>query len=440
MIILADGRPNYSAENIFNDSYSFAQGIGEATAWIRGTVSSASNVNIGDGTDIYGAYVNIDAEAFSGGVRNYPHTKITGIAGGYRRDYGAIQNSRSMTVSSGVRFHIGDAAAGIAIDISERGVRHAGLPEEDGRLIHAVNGEYIIAAIANAIPGTLDLGEHTIGGYTVYNQRFIPEVRITNRTDARVTLEGIAVENTNFVQPSVRGGVNYTVRDSLDQTPEVLVETSGTGDVHVSGIISNRRGLVRFAWTGEEGGKLTSMDDLTLVSAAGALIAPVWAHELEIINASGIGVDADDRFSAFLFVHDGEEGTVNAQTTGASYMRITPVLFEEVQTLPDPGDTSAFTPNARVETVLAVGDNDLELSRASASTSSPARRRSPSRLPGTLQYVSGVLKGLTGNAVIDAEALERYQTATSSPRTPTSTACPTAPRSTWTRRRARSSA
>ena len=77
-------------------------------------------------------------------------------------------------------------------------------------LIRAVNGEYIIAAIANAIPGTLDLGEHTIGGYTVFNQRFIPEVRITNRTDARVTLEGIAVENTNFVQPSVRGGVNYT--------------------------------------------------------------------------------------------------------------------------------------------------------------------------------------------------------------------------------------
>ena len=63
-------------------------------------------------------------------------------------------------------------------------------------------------------------------------------MRITNRTDARVTLEGIAVENTNFVQPSVRGGVNYTVRDGLDQTPEVLVETSGTGDVHVSGIIS----------------------------------------------------------------------------------------------------------------------------------------------------------------------------------------------------------
>ena len=409
VIILADGRPNYSAENIFNDSYSFAQGIGEATAWIRGTVSSASNVNIGDGTDIYGAYVNIDAEAFSGGVRNYPHTKITGIAGGYRRDYGAIQNSRSMTVSSGVRFHIGDAAAGIAIDISERGVRHAGLPEEDGRLIRAVNGEYIIAAIANAIPGTLDLGEHTIGGYTVFNQRFIPEVRITNRTDARVTLEGIAVENTNFVQPSVRGGVNYTVRDSLDQTPEVLVETGGTGDVHVSGIISNRRGLVRFAWTGEEGGKLTSLDDLTLVSAAGALIAPVWAHELEIINASGIGEGADDRFSAFLFVHDGEEGTVNAQTTGASYMRITPVLFEEVQTLPDPGDTSAFTPNARVETVLAEGDNDLELSPGIRLYQLSGSQTVAIPLPGTLQYVSGVLKGLTGNAVIDAEALERYQ-------------------------------
>lgn len=182
-----------------------------------------------------------------------------------------------MTVNSGARFHIGDAAAGIAIDISDRGVRHAGLPNENGGLIIQSDNSFIISAISNPLPGTLSLGSHTGSGYTVYNQRFIPEVRITNRTDADVTIMGLTVENTNFVQPSVRGANGYTVRDSVDQTPEILVETSGTGGVHVGGIISNRRGLVRFAWTGEEGGKLTSVDNLSLITANGALIAPVWA-------------------------------------------------------------------------------------------------------------------------------------------------------------------
>ena len=131
VIILADGRPDYSAREHLQRRLLLRAGHRrEATAYARlGESKTSSSVSIGDGTDIYGSYVNIDAEAFSGGVRQYPHTKITGIAGSYPRSSGGITRSRSMTISSGVRFHIGDAAAGIAIDISDRGVRHAGTAE-----------------------------------------------------------------------------------------------------------------------------------------------------------------------------------------------------------------------------------------------------------------------------------------------------------------------
>lgn len=109
-----------------------------------------------------------------------------------------------------------------------------------------------------------------------------------------------------------------------------------------------------------------------------------------------------------MFVHEGEEGTINAQTTGASYMRITPVLFETVSSLPDPGDTSAFTPTVRVETLLADGDNDLELSKGIRLYNLEGSQTVSIPLPGTLEYVAGVVKGLTGNATINADALERY--------------------------------
>ncbi|NLF29012.1 MAG: hypothetical protein GX592_14040, partial [Clostridiales bacterium] len=412
VVIQAEARPAWRSAHIINDAYSFAQGIGDATAIAElGSSYTKTNVYLKGGTDVHGAKVTVDALQFNANVNQYPHTRRTGIASASDDRNGGITNTRTMDIATGVGFHIGDAAVGIAIDISERGIRQVGLPKENMNLFSVSGDTVTILPLANPLPGTLYLGAHTGTGYIIYNQRFIPEVLITNRTDKNLEITRITVENANFINPSVSGGHGFSRADSTNQTPTIIVENRLDGDVHVSDLISDRTGTTIFRWIGETGGNLTSARYVTVISAAGAKAAPIWTHVLTIENAANIGTGADSRFAAFLFLLGTAEGVLNAQTSGWSYMQLTPVRFIEKDTQAEVlagNDTSAFAPTLKVMTLLAVGDNDLLLSEGIRIYNLKGSTVITMPLPGTLEYVSGTMKGLTANATIDAEGLERY--------------------------------
>jgi len=412
VVIQAESRPGWRSAHILNDAYSFAQGIGDATATAQlGGSYSKTSVHLYGGTNVYGAKVTIDALRFNGTVNQYPHTRRTGIASSHTNHWGSFSNQREMYVDSGVGFHIGDAAAGIVIDISASGVRQVGLPKENMSLV-GISGDVVtINPLSNPLPGFLYLGVHDGSGYKVYNQQFIPEVIIINRTGMRLDIMGITVENINFVYPSVSGGNGIKRESSLNRTPTIIIESRSNGGVYVRRLISNRTGTTIFRWTGRDGGNLTSDGEVPVASAAGAKVSPVWTHSLIIENAANIGADADNRFTAFLFLLGTEEGAFSAVTSGSSYMRLTPVLFIEKNTkdeVTDAADASAFSPTLRVERLMATGDNDLVLANGIRLYSLKGSTVIEMPLPGTLEYVTGELKGLTASATISTAGLERY--------------------------------
>ena len=406
-------------EHIDNEAYAFAQGIGSADATTTLAGKANTRTEIKNGVNLYGAYVTVESEAPDLDFEQWPHTKRTGFASADDYRKGSVDQSRSLSISSNTKFHIGDAAAGIAIDVSNhptKSVRIAGLPGDSPNYVKVTDTEIIISALSNAIAGRLTLGAHDESGYTVYNQAFIPQVNITNRTDKAMTIGAVTVQNVNFVNPTVVGANSYTLKDSVDQTPTIVVESRDASDVHVSGLIANQFGEVFFIWTGEEGGKLSSIQNLSLTNANGVAVSPVWTHELGIVNAGQVGDSAEKPFQAYLFYRNGKEGFINASVSGSSYLSLTPLKYvsqnssDFAETLGRPADTTdpAFTPVLTIGEIVAGGMNDITISNGFVLYNLEDSVMVSMPTPGTLLYASGYMMDMVGSPTLDAKEFERY--------------------------------
>ena len=337
--VTSTSAPASRTNNVYGHAYAYLGAIGHGTAWVRLDFDAATNTTIGSNVTMYGADVNIHNEVFSGKV-DFARD-IGGFIHKDRDGYQYIDSVTGQSVANGTKFYIGDAAAGIVIDIYEKNsathVRHVGLKNEQS-IFTILADKVRIGNITNNLAGYLNMGE--VGGkYKVYDQMYIPYVTIINRTDLDVEIANITVRNDNYIKPVVsfdrKSDQKYsdviTVYETDYTTPVITVENRGSGNVHVAGFIANERGEVKFIWIDPDelgkNGSLTSAQKETNTTGAGVM-AKIWAHKLAIVNAKNVGASESERLNAWLFTLGGltqatdpadsacEEATVNVTATG----------------------------------------------------------------------------------------------------------------------------
>ena len=317
--------------------------------------------------------------------------------------------------------YLGDAAAGIYIDVSEHKgetvFREVGVKKEDA--IASQNEKMItLKNLANYLPGYAYLNGKLNGTPVIYDQSVIPRVEVTNSTDKTIIFKNVNFENKGFVNPRVFLNDKRYVTDVKNSFyyPELNVISGGTGDVELRGLIPLYNGTASFIWTGEEGGKLLSTDKIMSASMElpeGDSIRPLWAHKLNISGAAQIGLDANN--PVYVWMVEGEDGNggqeaglVDAMAKGDVFLSLTPVRIDEVESLEDVKSsedrlelelTNVTSEEGNVTLYLETG-RDLYTTDGVSSVTIP--------VPGTLEYGEGQQVTLTNNYDITGRDMLEY--------------------------------
>lgn len=426
--ITASSAPEYRARNIYGHSKIFLGAIGEGTARTDQLIVSNNSVALGSGVTVYSANATIRAIQFSGTTDYKKET--SGFVKQTKAGKETKQFLTSTTVNSGTKFYIGDAAAGIVIDIYQKDgktqVRQVGIKDE--RSIWTINAndrKVSFQRIANNKAGYLVM-DVTTGEFEVYDQHFIPYVRITNHTNYAVELAGLTVENDNYISPRVTlgTGASYTVQNTDITCPEFTVTSYGTGNVHISGFVANPRGDVTFRWLGKDdkgkavGGDLTSTTSVTSV-AGGGETAPIWAHSLTVEGAKNVGTSEKVRFCVWLITHDGDAVTelnqasaVKIDASGNVYLELTPALLKIVASKDWTSlktSAAAFEPNMDISHIATGGVADVLLEKGRRVYQKEGTSTVTMPIPGTLEYITDALVGLESSVTLtDRTKLEYY--------------------------------
>ena len=293
--------------------------------------------------------------------------------------------------------YLGSAAGGIWIDISARAVRWVGLPSGSSPVTDDGSTLSVIRLVSN-IPGKA-LVEGTLITPVIYDQSWIRNISITNRTEKDLLLSSMTLQNTGMITPviKVNGAQEYPISHS-DYVPWVRITTTTAAGVRVRDLIPNWRGAVTFEWTGKTGGALTSNEEVTGVSS-GANTAPVWAHDLKVVNASSVGTFAtaqtlEEKFSAWIFA--GSAGKVDITAAGDINVSLRAASMSLVDVLPDAGysDTSLLDMDI-VKIKSTEGSADVTLSEGVNVFNLIGTNTVTMPVPGTLEFVTGSLADLS---------------------------------------------
>ncbi|MDO4399460.1 MAG: hypothetical protein Q4D27_00765 [Coriobacteriia bacterium] len=348
-----------SGNNIYSRAYGAIYAVGDVTAkaYLAKDSTFTTKVDM-DTTTIYGADIDITStndlryETYASGY------KSSFLAAIYRYTINPVSDNVSATVGPGENtlgsnnlFYVGDAAAGIVIDVSGTVytpvVRTVGLRGErdSGREIYRIlrgEGGYVqFGKISNPLKGTLYVTCNLNGSVSkvdvpvsaVYDQNMIPYVRIINSTDLDVIIGAISVENASYLNPSVNGvtatGVNKTgVTGGIDGAPvrpEVSVISNAGGDVTVGGLVYNPTGSVGFTWTDPDNrGSLYVTDPTVATTNLSIRVAPIWAHTFTVSGAQDVGTAAK-RVNLYATWLDTALPTTSVHAAGSIYFGITDV-------------------------------------------------------------------------------------------------------------------
>jgi len=132
--------------------------------------------------------------------------------------------TRTMTGSiSDADYHIGDAAAGISLDIATDGtLRSVGLKQD-------YNGTQTLTTLptlSNNLGGTLTVSGITLAaGTKVYAVQYVPYVTITiHRADSEeITIGMIDIYNEDVIRPLVYNTSANILSISETKTPEIVI-------------------------------------------------------------------------------------------------------------------------------------------------------------------------------------------------------------------------
>ncbi|MBQ3301271.1 MAG: hypothetical protein IJH04_03885, partial [Eggerthellaceae bacterium] len=308
-----------SGQNLVARSYAAIYAVGEAnsTAFILSKSSIKTNVNL-DATTIYGADIDIlstNALKYDPDADGYKSSFLAGLYPNTKKP-DSKNIAAAVDIKSSCKFYVGDATAGIVIDIygsaSDPKVRAVGLRGE--RPIWSItsgeDGVVRLSDISNPIKGTLDIARNYNGtvinvplpASQVYDQNMIPYVRINNRIGIAVELAAITVENSNYLNPTVNGKSVATANKTGEKgganngpvRPEVLITNHANGNAIVTDLIANPTGTVSFIWTDPEmRGDLISTIESTLTATMGQ-VAPIWANIFVVTGAQNVGGNGTD--------------------------------------------------------------------------------------------------------------------------------------------------
>ncbi len=439
--ITTSSSPDYDSRNIYAYAKMHLGGIGHGVAEADLDITHYYTTDLLSGVTIYAAQANIQSSSYDGGGQ--VHQNSSGAfeqedKGDVTRYFqGDEEHPVGTRVNSGTRFYIGDAAAGIRIDVYEKHgatqIRQVGIKDE--KKIWTISGSTILFQnIANNKPGYLTM-DVTQGHYAnIYDQKFLPHVLITNCTDMDLSFASITVENDNYLSPRVAlGGKASYGTVAVTHDPVVTVTSLSTGNVHVGGLIANPRGSVGFYWTGPEGGSLTGVNTVTNASGSDPQgnnqVAPLWANQLEVQGANNVGT-ADIPINAWLtnppkvMVRMARRSpsadliTPVIHAAGDVYLRLTPVVYQIIaQQLWDqyvaagnqfPTD-SLTDPLVEVSQITAGGQLHLILEQSSRVYQKENTKTIAMPVPGTLEYITEAQPALNSSVTIpDLTALEHY--------------------------------
>ncbi|MEL7601887.1 MAG: hypothetical protein AAGU77_01930, partial [Bacillota bacterium] len=388
--ILANATPTSSGTNIrAYASTKIVAFIGSISSHATSNGSINAKTAVGGKAVLMGADVSISAKAFAGSISLTATGTRKALATKSTHENYDLGKGKTVTVANGAEFHIGDAAAGIVIDIPESGslsgIRAVGLPGES-KIWTMAGGAIQINNIQNARAGRLYV-ECAIPSNSIYGQQYIPEVIILNHSDLDVILKNIDVFNESYTRPSVGGTVFYNTAYmgiSKNTEPLIHIESRGSGDVTLNGLIANERGTVEIIWTDPaNNGSL-----YTGSAMLGDMVAsPLWAHILIVENAKHIGTAAA-RFSAYLAPLNGADASVDLIATGNIYAELTLAEIKAVDTLPAQADHSAITGTLLLKNIIAGGENDLLLPYAIRISYLKGASAVSVIIPGMLEYTS----------------------------------------------------
>ncbi|HWP21633.1 MAG TPA: hypothetical protein VN417_02730 [Candidatus Cryosericum sp.] len=431
--IAASARPAYRSNNIYGVATARLNAIGEAVAnvSIYGGISSTTAVN--SGVVLTGADINVTHTDYNASRTDYKRNTSGFIV---KRKTGGndLNVSGSASVASGTKMQLGDAAGGIHIDISGTAgnyvVRQVGIKNE-AQIWSISDGSITFRALSNALPGTANLNA-LYSTLDVYDQSYLPEVTIDNHTALNIVLNGVTVQNINFIKPIVRNvfGIavpltgSITLHTSLVTAPSITVTNEQDGDVRITGLIANSGGSVSFLWTGTTGGALSAVKEVTSISAA-YNVSPVWANKLTIVHAASIGAanylsgttTVEQSFNAYLFNTASGTSQINATATGGIYLKLTAaelLVLNSTEWAQSPWASSGASSGAAIDMrmqniVSAQGDVVIVLPQGVRAYQLANTSTVSMPVPGTLEYITDALVSLLSNLqVVGLDALSYY--------------------------------
>jgi hemolysin-type calcium-binding region len=407
-VINATSEPDYLDANVHTDARVQLNAIGDAYAKSKVITREAATVTVQDLT-YKGASIRIDNRKITGDrIRHEEHTG--GFIRKHTSDNSDFQSSSSITVKD-ITLYLGDAAAGVFIDVSEKsGVRQVGIRNEEQIWMEA-GSTLTFGNIANYLPGYAYL-YGSVTGLTVYDQSMLPALTVTNSTNMDLIFKSMTYVNTGFVNPKVfidgKRSSDYKLLHT-QYAPEFTVTSSGTGGVRLTGLIPVYNGTATITWIGETGGALTAVSQVG--SAAGA-ISPLWAHTLVVSGAALVG-SSSEKFSPWIFSQGTAVGTVQVSALRDIYMSVTGLGIEWVKELPDDPQPTGRDIQVELSNIQSVEGNvylSLEKGRKIYWVVGTTTVTIP--VPETLDYVVGSQVNLANNYIIQGmDMLERYLTA-----------------------------
>ncbi|MCR4683600.1 MAG: hypothetical protein K5647_09755, partial [Clostridiales bacterium] len=435
--IISSTQPEYvSGGNIHSYARVQLNAIGKALA--KGSVYTepTTKLHIGENFTYTGANLRVRTE-------NMTESRVTNDrkTGGFidrdtSREGSDFKPSGKPVMVSPTLF-LGDAAAGIYIDISERNgstlIREVGVKNEDA--VDSMNENSVtLKNIANYLPGYAYLNGSIVDRNnkavdpTVWDQTQIPHLTVTNSTDIKVVFKNVTLENKGFVNPRVFldgkrlvTAVKQTGKSEgypYEDAPYLLVSTSGKGGVDLQGLILLYNGTTTFEWTDEErgGGKLTGTDAVMDVASQG-YVRPLWTHKLVVRGASQVGdaVEKDGELKEIPFyawVFEGSHGSVDVIAAGDVNMVLTAVRIIEVPSNTELDQISnEGVPQLNMDIVNVVSENgnvilDLTAGRELYTKDGVSSVTIP--VPGTLEYGTDNSINLKNNYTITGRDMLEY--------------------------------
>ncbi|MCL2632337.1 MAG: hypothetical protein FWD45_04560, partial [Coriobacteriia bacterium] len=438
LLIMADAVPVNSGRNLYARATTkitaFAGHIKSETE-VRGTTDV--RVTVRNLARLTGADVRIDRKAFAGNVDLRASGTRRAIASKTENEWDRLRRNSSMNVGSGVIFDIGDAAAGIAIDIyydAKTGIETVRSVGTAPDFYSWRAGDTIsLSKIENNRPGRLTVigNNNGIAPNTIYGQQYIPELVITNRTEMNLELNAINLYNSTFAKATINALHYYTPSSvgnlfngaylgvSEITTPSIYIYSWGAGDVTFSGLVSNERGSMYIEWT--EKNETGNGDLYSGIVAIGGnkdgnsgtiQLAPIWIHELEVVNANNVGT-ATSRFEVYMTLRENllnpsetEDANIRMTATGDVWLQLTLADIKPASVLSGSLSSAPLSGTLDIESIVTLGNLDVVLPSSFRMQYLANMKVASIIIPGIVQFTSDELN--LGNVTLSLAELEFY--------------------------------